>query len=85
MYYDGTMMTVNHPTTTLTFTAPSVPDGMFNSTLVVRVSATSRYGIGPASEHEAILYGKVKFKILMMYVHKKEYVSEYENILYSSI
>ena len=51
-------MNVNSSTTTLTFTAPSLPDGVLTGTVVVKVTATSRYGIGPASEHEAVFYGK---------------------------
>ena len=50
VYYNGTMMNVDSSTTTLTFTAPSLPDGVFTGTVVVTVTATSRYGIGPASE-----------------------------------
>ena len=49
MYYNGTMMNVNSSTTTLTFTAPSLPDGVFTGTVVVMVTAVSRYGVGAAS------------------------------------
>ena len=45
-------MNVNSSTTTLTFTAPSLPDGVFTGTVVVMVTAVSRYGIGPASNQE---------------------------------
>ena len=56
--YNGTMMNVNSSTTTLIFIAPSLPDGVFTGTVVVMVTATSRYGIGPASELEAaVIYG----------------------------
>ena len=51
-------MNVNNSTNTLRYTAPSLPDDVFSGTVVVRVTATSRYGIGPASEHEAVFYGK---------------------------
>ena len=50
VYYNGTMINVNSSTTTLTFTAPSLPDGVFTGTVVVMVTAISRYGIGPDSE-----------------------------------
>ena len=50
MYYNGTMMNVNSSTTTLTFTAPSLPDDMFTGTVVVMVTAVNRYGMGPASD-----------------------------------
>ena len=43
-------MNVNSSTTTLTFTAPSLPDGVFTGTVVVMVTAVSRYGVGPASD-----------------------------------
>ena len=46
-------MSVNNSNTRLTFTAPSLPDNVFTGTVVVMVTATSRYGIGPASEPEA--------------------------------
>ena len=43
------MMNVNSSTTTLTFTAPSLPDGVFTGTVVVMVTAVSILGIGPPS------------------------------------
>ena len=43
------MMEVNSSTTTLTFTAPSLPDGVFIDTLVVMVTAVSILGIGSPS------------------------------------
>ena len=50
MYYNGTMMNVNSSTTTLTFTAPSLPDGVFTGTVVVMVTAVSKFRIGPTSD-----------------------------------
>ena len=50
VYHNGTMVNVNSSTTTLTFTAPSLPNNVFTGTVVVMVTTTSRYGIGPASE-----------------------------------
>ena len=59
VYYNGTMMNVNSSTTTLTFTAPSLPDGVFTGTVVVMVTAVNRYGVGPASNPEsAVITGK---------------------------
>ena len=49
MYYNGTTENVNSSTTTLTFIAPSLPDGVFTGTVVVMVTAINRYGVGPAS------------------------------------
>ena len=69
VYYNGTMMNVN--SSTLTFTAPSLPHGVFTGTVVVMVTATSRYGIGPASDPEvAIINGKY---VHIMYI---PYLSE---------
>ena len=55
------MMDVNSPNTTiLPFTAPSIPDNMFTDTVVAMVTATNKYGIGPASERDvAAISGKV--------------------------
>ena len=39
-------------TTTLTFTAPSLPDGVFTGTVVVMVIGVNEFGIGPASNPE---------------------------------
>ena len=58
MYYNGTMMNVNSSTTSLTFTAPSLPNGVFTGTVVVTVTASNRYGIGPPSDSDtAIITG----------------------------
>ena len=59
VYYNGTMMNVNSSTTTLTFTAPSLPDGVFTGTVVVMVIAINEFGIGPGSNPEtAVITGK---------------------------
>ena len=53
------MVNVTSSTTTLTFTAPSLPDGVFTGTVVVMVTAVNRYGVGPASNPEsAVVTGK---------------------------
>ena len=44
------MINVNSSTTTLTFTAPSLPDGVFTSIVVVMVTAMNRFGVGPVSD-----------------------------------
>ena len=56
------MINVNSSTTTLTFIAPSLPDGVFTGTVVVMVTAVNRLGIGPASAANAEIDG-------MYYVH----------------
>ena len=59
VYYNGTMRNVNSSTTTLTFTTPSLPDGVFTGTVVVMVTAINRFGIGPVSNSlGAEIYGK---------------------------
>ena len=59
VHYNGTMMNVSSSTTTLTFTAPSLPDGVFTGTVVVMVTAISKYGIGPSSDLvTAVITGK---------------------------
>ena len=64
-------MNVNSSTTTLIFTAPSLPDDVFTGTVVSMVTATSIYGIGPASEREAAeIYGKNNIKFFMMCIIK---------------
>ena len=51
-------MNVNSSTTMLTFPAPSLPDGVFTGTVVVKVSAVSGSGIGPTSESNNVtIYG----------------------------
>ena len=50
VYYNGTMMNVNSSTFTLAFTAPLLPDGKFNNTVVVIVIAVNRMGVGPVSD-----------------------------------
>ena len=49
VYYSGTMKNVNSSTTTLTFTAPSLPDGVLTGTVVVMVTVINRFGVGPVS------------------------------------
>ena len=48
-------MNVNSSTTTLTFTAPSLPDCVFTGTVVVMVTAISSYGVGPASDPVTVI------------------------------
>ena len=50
VYYSGVTMNVNGSKTTLIFTAPSLPDGVFTGTFAVVVTAISRYGVGPPSD-----------------------------------
>ena len=72
MYYNGTLRSVNSSTTTLTFTAPSLPDGVFSGTVVVMVTAVNRFGVGPASDPAiAVISGM--------------YSANYNKLIYSNI
>ena len=51
VYYNEIMINVNSSTTTLTFTAPSLPDDVFTDAVVVMVTAVNRFGEGPDSDH----------------------------------
>ena len=50
-------MNVNSSTTTLTFTAPSLPDDVFTGTVVVMVTAVNRYGVGQTSKPVTTIIG----------------------------
>ena len=50
VYYNGTSQNVTSPTTTLTFTAPSLPDGVFVDNITVIVTAINRFGCGQPSD-----------------------------------
>ena len=45
-------MNIDSRTNALQFPAPLLPDGVFTGTIVVIVTAFSRYGKGPASDPE---------------------------------
>ena len=50
VHYSGMIVNVDSSTTTLTFTAPSLPDGVFTGTVVVMVTVVGSVGVGPASD-----------------------------------
>ena len=64
------MINVDSSTTTLTFTAPSLPDGVFTGTVVVMMTAVSRLGIGPASDPAT---AKIEGMYVHTYVHTRTY------------
>ena len=69
MYYNGTVISVNNSTTTVTFTAPSLPDGVFSGTVVAMVTAVNKFGVGLASNHATAFIGNLNVTILLhMYV-----------------
>ena len=60
VHYSRTMMNITSMTTILSFIAPSLPVGVYSSTLAVMVTAFSKYGIGPASDPKtARIIGKM--------------------------
>ena len=80
------MMNVNSSTTTLTFTAPSLPDGVFTGTVVVMVTAINRYGMGPASDPAiAIIDGQYLCTAnypIYSYLHVATKIFTYSTLLY---
>ena len=50
VYYNGTRQNVTSPTITLTFTAPSLPNGVFMGNIIVTVTAINRFGHGTPSD-----------------------------------
>jgi len=64
--YNGTMINVNSSTTTLTFTAPSLPDDVFSGTVVVMVTAISRLGVGLASDPVTAVITGIIFLCLLI-------------------
>ena len=59
VYYNGTTINVTSPTTTLTFIAPSLPDGVFTGTVVVMVTAINRFGRGTPSDSDSFEISKL--------------------------
>ena len=84
VYYNGTMINVNSSTTNLTFTAPSLSDGVFTGTVVVMVTAISRYGVGPPSDPVNVtIAGKLNNHITVMCnAYKKLNINDIRNLYY---
>ena len=59
VYYNGTMKNVTSPTTALTFTAPSPPDGVFVDNIIVNVTAINSFTAGIPSDPENFEISKV--------------------------
>ena len=57
--YNGTMQNVTSPTTTLTFTAPSLPDGVFDGNITVTVTAINTFGRGTFSDPKYFVISKL--------------------------
>ena len=50
VYYNGSRTNVTSPTSTLTFDAPSLPNGVFIRNIIVIVTAINRFETGAPSE-----------------------------------
>ena len=59
VYYNGTRENVTSPTTTLTFTAPPLPDGVFVDNITVIVTAINRFGHGSPSDPDSAEISKL--------------------------
>ena len=59
VHYNGTRKNVDSSTTTLTFTALFLPDGVFTGIIYLTVTPINRYGKGPTSDETAIIHGKM--------------------------
>ena len=59
VYYNGTTINATSPTTTLTFIAPSLPDGVFTGIVVVMVTAINRFGHGTPSDPDSFEISKL--------------------------
>ena len=58
------MINVTSPITELTFTAPSLPDGVFVSNITVTVTAINRFGYGMSSDPVEFEISKYIFIII---------------------
>ena len=57
--YNGTRKNVDSSTTTLTFSALFLPDGVFTGIIYLTVTPINRYGKGTTSDDTAIIHGKM--------------------------
>ena len=71
VYYNGTRENVTSPTTTLTFTAPSLPDGVFVDNIIIIVTAINRFGRGTPSDPDYDEISELRaFIVISTYVRK---------------
>ena len=59
VHYNGSVENVTSPTTELTFTAPSLPDGVFADNITVTVTAINRFGCGVSSDPDSAEISKL--------------------------
>ena len=65
VYYNRTRQNVTSSTTTLTFTAPSLPDEEFVDNITVIVTAINRFGRGSPSDPESFEISKLHIRAYM--------------------
>ena len=79
VHYNGIAVNESSSNNTSTFTAPSLPDGVFTGTVDVMVTAVNRFGIGPASDPAtAEIRGN-------QYVHNSVYILTFTYTLWDQI
>ena len=83
VFYNGTRQNVTSSTTTLTFPAPSLSDGVFVDNITVIVTAINRFGRGTPSDPESFEISKLHIHNFM-YVHVCIYVP-YKGILIATM
>ena len=75
VYYNGEMMNVTSLTTELTFTAPSLPVGVFVDNITVTVTAINRFGYGMPSD--PVEFEISKFSYVRTLLQSSSYVHYY--------
>ena len=68
--YNGAMQRVTSPNTILTFTAPSLPDGVFNGSIAVTVTAINRFGRGMPVDPEYAVISKLHHAYVVCSVYR---------------
>ena len=66
--YNGTMQNVTSPNTALTFTVPSLPDGVFDGSITVTVTAINKFGRGIPNDPEYAVISKLHHTYMCRYI-----------------
>ena len=59
--YNGSIQNVTSPNTTLTFTAPPLPDGVFDGSITVTLTGINKFGRGTPSDPEHAVISKLHY------------------------
>ena len=70
VYYNGTMINVTSPTTELTFTAPSLPDGVFVDNITITVTAINRFGRAEISGADRAEISRFHVQYICLHMYK---------------